>query len=183
MSSLGVTPAARTWPSTSPGPGCGLGTSSSTSAGPSAPATNRMLLMNDLPSVWYSTRMITRREFAKSLGGVAVVAAVGPVLADEPQVPSAAAKLYRKAFVLDCNTIASIGQQVDSPATMKIVRESGISALKSTLGGANGSFEDAVADIAAAERLIDTAPELFLKVRTAADFDRARDEHKVAVIY
>jgi membrane dipeptidase len=66
---------------------------------------------------------------------------------------------------------------------MTTVRESGISALKTTLGGANGSFEDTVADIAAAERLMEAAPDLFLKVRAASDLDRARDERKVAVIY
>lgn len=50
-------------------------------------------------------------------------------------IPSKAAALYRNAFVLDCNTLASIGFQVDSAASFQALRDSGLSALKSTLGG------------------------------------------------
>jgi membrane dipeptidase len=127
-------------------------------------------------------QMLTRREFTMALAGAALGAA-RPASADEPRVSAAAAELYRKAFVLDCNTIASIGYQLDTPETIRAVRESGVTALKSTLGGANGSFEDAVADIAAAERLLETAPDAFLKVRTAADLDRAREQRKIGVVY
>jgi membrane dipeptidase len=128
--------------------------------------------------------MPTRREFTRSLGSAIALAAMGPISigAGRAAAPQAA-DLYRKAFVLDCNTIASIGYQIDGPEAIKAVRESGVTALKSTLGGANGSFEDAVADVAAAERLMETAPDLFLKVRTGADLGRAWEQRKVGVIY
>ncbi|MGA9340816.1 MAG: membrane dipeptidase [Rhodanobacteraceae bacterium] len=94
-----------------------------------------------------------------------------------------AAEVYRNAFVLDCNTLASIGVEFDDKASLDALRESGLSALKSTLGGANGTFEATVADIAAAQSLIDKNPDLFLKVVRHDDLDRAKPANKIAVIF
>lgn len=93
------------------------------------------------------------------------------------------AGLYRNAFVLDCNALESIGLQFDSPEKFHALRESGVAALKTTLGGANGTFEEAVADIAAAQALVQQHPEAFIKVTRHADLERARSENKLAVIF
>ncbi|HEX8071103.1 MAG TPA: membrane dipeptidase [Pyrinomonadaceae bacterium] len=125
----------------------------------------------------------------KSLGGAVVVSAlkIEPAWpADLPQVSARAAGLYRGAFVLDCNTLSSIGLQfagVEQEIGLKDVRESGVTAVKSTLGGANGTFEEAAADIAAADRLMEKRADLFLKVRVHSDLERARQLRKVGVIY
>jgi membrane dipeptidase len=135
------------------------------------------------------TTMVTRREFTRSLGGAAALVALTPVLgwaADEAKPSADAAKLYRDSFILDCNALASIGSLLGRPNqddVTRVIRESGVTALKATLGGATGGFEEAVADIAAAEQLMEKRADLFLKVRTAADFDRARKEQKLGVIY
>ena len=65
----------------------------------------------------------------------------------------------------------------------KLIVGSGVNVVKSTLGGAQGNFEDAVAAIARAELLMEKQPEAFFKVQHAADFDRAKNEGKVGVIY
>jgi membrane dipeptidase len=132
--------------------------------------------------------MITRREFTKTLGSVAALATFSPVLGwalDEPKVSADATKIYRDCFVLDGNALASIGGvlRADQADVTNVVRESGVTALKSTLGGAAGDFAAAVADIAAAEQLMEKRSDLFLKVRTHDDFDRARKEQKLGVIY
>jgi membrane dipeptidase len=93
------------------------------------------------------------------------------------------ADLYREAFVLDCNALESIGTQFDEAARLQDLRDSGVSAIKTTLGGANGTFEQAVADIASAQALIERRPEHFIKVRRHADLERAKPEQKVAVIF
>ena len=117
------------------------------------------------------------------------VATLSPVLAwtaDESKLSADAAKLYRDSFILDCNALASIGSLLGRPNQddiTRVIRESGVTALKATLGGASGGFEEAVADIAAAEQLMEKRADLFLKIRTAADFDRARKEQKLGVIY
>jgi membrane dipeptidase len=133
--------------------------------------------------------MITRREFAKSLGGAAAVVTLSQVVGwavDKGKVSAEAAKIYRDSFVLDGNALAWIGGLLGRPNqddVTKVIRESGVTALKSTLGGATGDFATAVADIAAAEQLMEKRADLFLKVRTHGDFERARREQKLGVIY
>lgn len=133
--------------------------------------------------------MITRREFAKSLGGAAALATLSPVLGwarDEPTVSAAAAKLYRNAFVLDCNALPGIGSllgEFDQEEMFKVLRECGVTAVKSGLGGPSGNFEEAVADIAAADQLMEKRADLFVNIRTHGDFERAWKERKLGVIY
>lgn len=133
--------------------------------------------------------MITRRQFAKSLGSAVVLSTLKPELvwpSGPPQVSAKAAELYRSSFVLDCNTLASIGFQLtgdEQEVKLKAVRDSGITVLKSTLGGPNGTFEQTRADIAAADELIEKKPDLFLKVRSHGDLQRAQQQRKVGVIF
>jgi membrane dipeptidase len=133
--------------------------------------------------------MVTRREFTKSLGGAVAIAALNPIFSwavDEPKISAEAAKLYRESFILDGNALASIGQfhwQSQGGELAAGLRESGVHAVKATLGGAIGDFAMAVADIASADQLVEKRPDLFLQVRTAADFDRARNEKKLGLIY
>ncbi|MGA9332740.1 MAG: membrane dipeptidase [Rudaea sp.] len=130
----------------------------------------------------------TRREFLEMTGTAMLASALYPfsTAAEQPVASSRATGLYRQAFVLDCNTLASIGElccEKSTPTQLQAVRESGLTALKSTLGGGNGTFEAAVGDIAAADALIERFPQLFIKVRGYGDLDRAKSENKVAVIY
>lgn len=142
----------------------------------------------------------SRRQFLQLSGAVLLTAALPAALGKTSQpksskffvatpatstarIASKAAELYSNAFVLDCNTLASIGFQVDSAASFQALRDSGLSALKSTLGGGAGTFEQTVADIAAAQTLIERHPDLFIKVTCLADLDRAKPENKVAVIF
>ena len=134
--------------------------------------------------------LLTRREFTKSLGGAAALVTLSPVLgwaaADESKVSADAAKIYRDSFILDCNAFAGIGGllgQSNLDEIAKLIRESGVTVLKSTLGGAIGNFETAVADIAAAQQLMEKRADLFLNVRTPADLDHAKKEQKLGVIY
>lgn len=133
--------------------------------------------------------MITRREFSKTLGGAAALAALKPVFSwasAEPEVSAAAAELYGKAFVLDGNALAGIRHPLSESnpeGIAKMIRESGVTAVKSTLGGASGNFEETLASIAGTEELIEKNSDLFLKVRVAADLDRAHKERRLGVIY
>ena len=102
-----------------------------------------------------------------------------------PPLSARADRLYRHAFVLDANGLASIGElleEKDCARRLRILHGSGVTAMKSTLGGANGDFDQAVADIAAVQALVDRHPDLFIKVVRPKDLDRARDERRIAVI-
>jgi membrane dipeptidase len=133
--------------------------------------------------------MVTRREFTKSFGGAVAVAALTPILgwaADDTKVSADAAKLYRESFILDGNALAWIGRlrmENNQNEVSTAIRESGVTAVKATLGGAIGDFATAVADIASASLLIEKRADLFLHIRTAVDFDRAQKEKKLGVIY
>ena len=144
--------------------------------------------------------MITRREFMESLAGAAgALGSLAPIVRCSRPVAAATGRsellslsladvsakaktLYNRAFVLDCNTLASIGLATgtEEMQLLRAVRESGVSAVKSTLGGAGGTSAQAEADIAAADRLVQKHADLLHKVRVPADLDR---EGRLGVIY
>lgn len=101
-------------------------------------------------------------------------------------VSPAAAELYRKVLVLDGNVLGAIGFPIsdhDPVAETRLILGSGVNVVKSTLGGPEGNFDEAKAAIAKAELLMEKQAESFFKVQRATDFDRAKDEGKVGVIY
>lgn len=128
--------------------------------------------------------MLTRRDFAKTLAGAAALASLRPSLRWALD-NSDAEVLYNNSFVLDCNTLASVGQtpQSDHKELFAAIRSSGVTVVKSTLGGATGNFEQAVADIGSAAQLIESHPDVLLNVRTAHDMDLAQQQHKLGIIY
>jgi membrane dipeptidase len=130
--------------------------------------------------------LITRREFARGMGGSFAVAGAlagfNPLLRADATDATA---IYRNAFVLDCNTLSSVGQTpaADQKEMIKNIRESGVTVVKCTLGGGKGTFEETVADIGALERLIEAWPNDLMAVRVAADMNRAHEAHKLGFIY
>jgi membrane dipeptidase len=132
----------------------------------------------------------TRRQVLK-LSGASLAAALLPELAvnamAEPATPAAnpATSLYDHAFVLDGNTLASFGYQMteaDGAAHIQALRDSGLTALKTTLGQGDGTFGSTVDDIAMTQALIERRPDLFIKVTRADDLERARRERKIAIV-
>jgi membrane dipeptidase len=126
--------------------------------------------------------LLTRREFTASLGGSLAIAAITPLPAFGN---SAASGLYAKSFVLDANSLASVGQTppAEQQELMNAIRDSGITVIKSTLGGGNGTFDATLADIAAIEQLIELWPNYLMTVRTAADMNLAQQNRKLGLIY
>lgn len=93
--------------------------------------------------------------------------------------------LYDNAFVLDGNSTPGIGRlccNEDTAEALKTIRESGLSAMKTTMGGFEGSFEETVGEIAAVQKLVEHFPERFLKVARHDDLERAKREQKLALI-
>src|ERR1700722_20006556 len=120
---------------------------------------------------------ISRRHFGKGLVAAGTLSFVRPIelfavnsgtaaTATPASVSKEAAELYRRAFVLDCNTLAGLNYEdfKKSPEDQGKFRSSGVNVVKVTLGGAAGNFEEAVKAIAAANELMEKAPDFFLKV-------------------
>ena len=96
-----------------------------------------------------------------------------------------AGNLYDRSFVLDGNSTPGIGRiccSDDTAEALKIVRESGVTAMKTTMGGFEGSFEETVGEIAAVQKLVGHFPDHFLRVARHDDLERAKREHKLALI-
>ncbi len=131
-----------------------------------------------------------RREFSCLMAGAAVSALV-PESRMSQQPPAtvsgvsvSAAALYRRALVFDCNCLPPYedGRLPLPQADLDLVRDSGISVIKSTVGGINADFTEAVRQIAYTQRMIELQPDYFMQVRVSADFERARRERKLGII-
>jgi membrane dipeptidase len=134
--------------------------------------------------------MMTRRQFTKRIGATAALAAAhprsvwsvkaSPAFSPIPDLTPApvspvAAELYRRALVLDANTLAGIGFPISDeyPAGVtNLIIGSGVNVVKATLGGAQGNFEQAVTAIAKAALLMEKKTDAFFKIDKVADFDR-----------
>jgi membrane dipeptidase len=126
--------------------------------------------------------LLTRRDFAKGLGGSLALVGIHPLPAFGS---STAAALYGKAFVLDANTLSSVGQtpQAEQQDLLKAIRSSGVTVVKCTLGGANGTYEETLADLGALEQLVEVWPDDLMTIRTAADMNLAKQNRKLGFIY
>jgi membrane dipeptidase len=126
-----------------------------------------------------------RREFALAAGaGLAALAAGGAHAAADAISPAARA-LWRRAIVLDCN----IGPQASSDtlplpqADLDIARASGLTTLKTSIGGFNASFEDTLAELSFYQRAIETHAATFLQIRSVADIAAAKRTGKLGIIF
>lgn len=111
-------------------------------------------------------------------GGAAALA--GPALAKA----SRGEALWRRSLVIDGNLAPPIDPE--KPLTAEegaAVLASGLTALKASIGGPNGSHAETLEHLDAYDRALALNPTLFTQVRTLADFDRARREKRVGIIY
>jgi membrane dipeptidase len=130
---------------------------------------------------------MNRREFSGVLAAAAGAALLSPLRGrTAPQTPPVSAHaraLYRRALVLDCNSAPPLPDTLPVPqADLDLVRGSGISALKWSLGGINSDFAATVAEIARVQQLIEVHPQYFSAVRVAADLEQAKRAHKLGII-
>ncbi len=117
---------------------------------------------------------------------MAVAAGAGRALAApaEPGVSPAAHALYERALVFDANlSPPALDKLPFAPEALAMVRDSGVTAVKTSLGGSDASFEDTLAEIAFFQRIVEAYPETFLQVREAADFARAKAAKKFGILF
>lgn len=127
-----------------------------------------------------------RRDFVVGAGALLAAASLpGATLAQSAGTSSAARSLYRRATVLDCNLGPPINsdQLPLSQAVLDTARDSGVSAIKTTIGGFNASFEDTLAELAFYQRVIEAHPAHFMQIRTATDIALAKRTRKLGIIF
>jgi len=129
---------------------------------------------------------MNRRDFSTALGAFGALASA-PVLvhaaAADSTVGPAARALYSRALILDCNCSPPYDELPLPPSALDLVRNSGISVVKTSIGGINADFAGAVGEIAQLMQLIELYPAYFTQVRVAADMARAKRENKLGIIF
>src|SRR5438552_11505718 len=134
---------------------------------------------------------MNRREFSCITAGAALsrmlpssLLAQQQSLPDHSPISGAAADLYKRALILDCNSGPPFkdGKLPLPQNDLDMVRDSGVDVVKLSLAGINGDFEEAVKDIAYVYQMIEMHPAYFTQVRVPADFERAKREAKMGII-
>src|SRR5437868_3056276 len=132
-------------------------------------------------------KRLSRREFAGSIAATALLSGLDVrelFAAHQAAVSSSAHDFYNRAFVLDCNSAPPLEEKLPfSRRALDMARDSGITAVKTSLGGFGSSFEDTVDEVAFIQALIETHPDYFLQVRKHNDFDGAKKEAKLGIIF
>ena len=127
-----------------------------------------------------------RREFSAGAAALAGAGLASSLARAAPgAISSAARSLWRRSIVLDCN-IGPQFSQTTFPlprADLDIARASGLTALKTSIGGFNASFEDTVAEIGFYQRVFEAHPANFMQIRTVADLATAKRAGKLGIIF
>jgi membrane dipeptidase len=129
---------------------------------------------------------MNRRDMLAAMGAATAVAAVGPrAFADDDSAASAQARaVYKRALVFDANSYPPLDGEPPYPQDrFDMIRASGVTAMKSSLGGFNNSFEDTVAEIAGYQYVIELYPDNLMQIRIHADFARAKQENKLGILF
>jgi membrane dipeptidase len=132
---------------------------------------------------------VNRREFSSLMAGAAATAllrraAIAQPSGGESPVSTAAAELYKRALVLDCNA-APAGANGELPlaqSALDINRDCGVSVIKLSIGGINADLASTVEEIAYIQRIIEVHPSYFLQVRVAEDMEKAKRDGKLGII-
>lgn len=126
-----------------------------------------------------------RRTLLLSAGAALAATQLPRALAADGDGVSAKARaLYKKAIVFDANMGPPLNDKFPFPkAMLDIVRNSGVTAVKTSLAGTDAKFEDTIAEIAFFQRVIEEYPDVFLQVRGISDIARAKRENKLGILF
>jgi len=126
---------------------------------------------------------VNRRDVIAAMGATAAYSAMSWSARAQGAVSSEAAQLYDRSLVFDANLNPPLQDKFPFPkAMLDMVRQSGVNAAKTSLGGIDESFEDTTAEIAFLQRVFEEYPDVFLQVRRHSDFADAKRQKRMGVI-
>ncbi len=91
--------------------------------------------------------------------------------------------LYKRALVFDANLEPPFADWPYPGEAAAIVRESGVNCAKLSLGGTNSPYDNVVAEVAWVQRFIEASPDVFMQIRDARDFARAKEEKRYGILF
>ena len=99
-------------------------------------------------------------------------------------VPSGAQDIYERAIVINGNLVPGFDEAPPlDPDFRDLIRGSGITAIKASLGGSGRSFAQTIEELGAYDRGINVAAEIYARVRTVEDIRAAKRARKMGIIY
>ncbi len=126
-----------------------------------------------------------RRDFVLGASALMASGALPGAAKAQDAISSRARALHRRALVLDGN----IGPPIESSdlplpqSALDAARNSGVSAIKTSIGGFGNSFEDTIAELAFYQQLVESHPDYFSQIRTVADIAAAKRSRRLGIIF
>jgi membrane dipeptidase len=91
--------------------------------------------------------------------------------------------LYERAIIFDANLEPPFADWPYPLEAAAIVRKSGVNCAKLSLGGTNCRYDNVVAEVAWVQRFIEASPDVFMQIRDARDFARAKEEKRFGILF
>ena len=128
---------------------------------------------------------MSKRTDRRAFLGMSAAFAAGLVLTRMSAAKTATAtSRYRNAIIIDGNLVPPIDDAAPlDRATASAVKSSGLTALKATIGGSDGDFAQTTAMLDGYDAGIRLSPDVFMKIGQASDFQLAKRNGKVGIIY
>lgn len=127
---------------------------------------------------------MNRRDFAVGAGALLAAGAFArESFAQSSAISSAARRVWQHSVVVDCNLAPQISNLPPAEADIALARSAGVSAIKSSIGGFNASFEDTLTEISQYQRIIEARPDVFTQIRSADDILAAKRDRKLGIIF
>ena len=124
-----------------------------------------------------------RREVLAAMIASAAAARIPLDARADGAISAQAASLYDRALVFDANLIPPLQDKFPFPRTMlDLARHSGVTAIKTTLGGIDEKFEDTVDEISFVQRMCEEYRDVYMQVRRHSDFADAKRQKRMGIV-
>jgi membrane dipeptidase len=125
---------------------------------------------------------VNRREVLAALAATAALPAVA-LADDDTGVSHEARALYARALVFDANSYPPLdGDFPFAQSMLDMSRQSGITAMKCSLGGFGGTLDETLSEIAIFQRIVEQYPDYFMAIRRHADFADAKRTGRMGIL-
>jgi membrane dipeptidase len=126
---------------------------------------------------------MNRRNILSAFAASAAFAATSRATTAPATVGSEASSLYDRALVFDANLSPPMQEKFPYPkAMLDIVQRSGVTAVKTSLGGFDNNFEDTMQGISVFQQATEEYPGVFMQIRRHADFAEAKRRNVLGIV-
>jgi membrane dipeptidase len=127
---------------------------------------------------------MNRRDLLATAGAVAAASALPAFADDDSGVSREAHALYARSLIFDANLSPPLQEKFPFPkAMLDVTRQSGVTAVKTSIGGFDNNFEDTLAEIALLQRIVEEYPDVYMQVRKHSDFAQCKRSGRFGIVF